>query len=498
MKQSLQGLSTLLAFSLQNDDVKDFDVKWDHALLSVSKVPWDLILEGLYKSKLENSVQLQIVMALCMIKKRCSKSKEPSLIVINWKLLWKLHIDQLNENSKLQVREWCCGKRIGYQESKKETEPTLRGQWESVYLWKAHGQCSQGDSWTNKDDRDKHPQRDQAVNRKALWTRVKFHAGSNSVEIRHVNSGILPCVWIASLKNDVYMATNVISDMLRHKESPEVQKDQLPYWRSLHNRVVYLKILIRKFYSTWIWKIGNETHRQILHRTPGTKLKFGKERVHREELSKSVRLMSVVLARQNFEERSYGETLTHERCARKTAWDLSKQYINKLKNSDKATVYIPGEVKGMPAPTTSKRPEEWEVVVDSGASMHMMSKKELSSEEMGAIKRSITPTVVFSANGEPAVQSQGKLCEDHGHSFEWVSGQMPRLTPNGKSIICKTDNFVPLVVPGWSANSGRSSFSKSQSQDSFFEFVFRFSIGAKWRTSHQETGAGNPENPKPK
>ena len=46
----------------------------------------------------------------------------------------------------------------------------------------------------NKDDRDKHPQRDQAVNRKALWTRVKFHAGSNSVEIRHVNSGILPCV----------------------------------------------------------------------------------------------------------------------------------------------------------------------------------------------------------------------------------------------------------------------------------------------------------------
>ena len=34
-------------------------------------------------------------------------------------------------------------------------------------------------------------------------------------------------------------------------------------------------------------------------KTLGTKLKFGKERVHREELSKSVRLMSVVLARGN-------------------------------------------------------------------------------------------------------------------------------------------------------------------------------------------------------
>ena len=35
-------------------------------------------------------------------------------------------------------------------------------------------------------------------------------------------------------------------------------------------------------------------------RAPGTKEKFGKERVHREELSKSVTLMSVVFARPKF------------------------------------------------------------------------------------------------------------------------------------------------------------------------------------------------------
>ena len=52
------------------------------------------------------------------------------------------------------------------------------------------------------------------------------------------------------------------------------------------------------------------------------------------------------------------------------------------------------------------------------------------------------------------VLSQGKLCEDHGNSFGWVSGQKPRLTKEGKTIICKTDNFVPLVVPGLSINSG--------------------------------------------
>ena len=47
----------------------------------------------------------------------------------------------------------------------------------------------------------------------------------------------------------------------------------------------------------------------------------------------------------------------------------------------------------------------------------------------------------------PAVLSLGKLCEDHGYSYEWVCGQKPRLTKEGKTIVCKTDNFVPLVVP---------------------------------------------------
>ena len=50
--------------SLQNDDVQDFDVRWDHALLTLSEMPSDVILEGLYQSKLQNSVQLRNVMAL--------------------------------------------------------------------------------------------------------------------------------------------------------------------------------------------------------------------------------------------------------------------------------------------------------------------------------------------------------------------------------------------------------------------------------------------------
>ena len=59
-----QGLSDLYNVRLQNDDVQDFDTRWDHALLSASVVPTEKILEGLYKSKLQDSVQLQTTLAM--------------------------------------------------------------------------------------------------------------------------------------------------------------------------------------------------------------------------------------------------------------------------------------------------------------------------------------------------------------------------------------------------------------------------------------------------
>ena len=91
-------------------------------------------------------------------------------------------------------------------------------------------------------------------------------------------------------------------------------------------------------------------------RAPGTKSKFGKERVHREELSKKCEHHWVVPCAPKFGERSHEETLQEERCARRVAWDQANIFY-KLKNADKATFYTPTEAKVMPAPT-SKRPEE--------------------------------------------------------------------------------------------------------------------------------------------
>ena len=60
----IQGLSGLLGIKLENDDIQDFDLRWEQALLLTSVPPFDNVLEGLYVSKLQDSSQIQTIMAL--------------------------------------------------------------------------------------------------------------------------------------------------------------------------------------------------------------------------------------------------------------------------------------------------------------------------------------------------------------------------------------------------------------------------------------------------
>ena len=53
----------------------------------------------------------------------------------------------------------------------------------------------------------------------------------------------------------------------------------------------------------------------------------------------------------------------------------------------------------MPAASTINN-EEREFVVDSGASMHMVSKKDLNRAELEPVRISKNPTMVMTANGE--------------------------------------------------------------------------------------------------
>ena len=114
--------------------------------------------------------------------------------------------------------------------------------------------------------------------------------------------------------------------------------------------------------------------------------------------------------------------------------------------------------------------------------MHMISKKDLNSAVLKTVTTSRSPTTVITANAEvqtheeaivyvkeldtfltmkvledtPAVLSLGKLCDEHGYSYEWINGQKPHLIKNGIRVQCNTENFVRIVVHGLSTSSSSS------------------------------------------
>ena len=61
---SVENYADLFTIGLRNDDIQEFDPKWDGILLSMTKIPPDDILEGLYKLRIRESEKLKTVLEL--------------------------------------------------------------------------------------------------------------------------------------------------------------------------------------------------------------------------------------------------------------------------------------------------------------------------------------------------------------------------------------------------------------------------------------------------
>ena len=142
--------------------------------------------------------------------------------------------------------------------------------------------------------------------------------------------------------------------------------------------------------------------------------------------------------------------MARARCPRSSV-EAGQKCVENKRRKNRATFFSPSESRCLPASTL--KPEEREFDVDSGASMHMISKKDLSDAVMDTLTKSCSPTIVTTANGEvqtleeetvyvkelgifltmkvlentPAVLSLGTLCDENGYSYEWINGQKPHL-----------------------------------------------------------------------
>ena len=61
---SVENYADLFAIVLRNDDIQEFDWKWDGILLSMTNMPSDDILEGLSKLRIRESEKLKTVLEL--------------------------------------------------------------------------------------------------------------------------------------------------------------------------------------------------------------------------------------------------------------------------------------------------------------------------------------------------------------------------------------------------------------------------------------------------
>ena len=217
---------------------------------------------------------------------------------------------------------------------------------------------------------------------------------------------------------------------------------------------MYLKILFRE--SLFYVKLGNWyriTPSSCSKGTWNTQLKFGKASgPSARNYPKNVRLMSKVLAHQKFGERSREETLHQERCARRIARDLATIITNSRMRTKLRFIVV--EARPMLAPT-SKRSEERKFVVDSGASMHMMSKRELSSDELDthhcgaysqlgrAYKRGSTSILSRPQSLRDSANARRNAC----CSIAWKTLRRPRPSQTPSTTSFNKLNSLPLQPP---------------------------------------------------
>ena len=154
-----------------------------------------------------------------------------------------------------------------------------------------------------------------------------------------------------------------------------------------------------------------------------------------------------------FENTSQEETERQERGARGDAWRLAKNIL-KLKKERQSYILFASDEWVFRAASTIKL-EEREFFVDSGASMHMLSRKDVNSAELETVKVFKNPATVATANGEVQTKEEATVYVKEFDLFVTVMllEDAPAVLSLESRIKWNTANYVPIVVPGLSSSS---------------------------------------------
>ena len=118
---SVENHAVLFTIGLRNDDIQEFDSKWDGILLSMTKIPPTDILEGLYKLRIRESEKLKTVLELYDLE---THQKKLGPDYHRLKTMVKRSIEQEIRNKNFEARSGNFEKKRRGQESGNNTSCT--------------------------------------------------------------------------------------------------------------------------------------------------------------------------------------------------------------------------------------------------------------------------------------------------------------------------------------------------------------------------------------
>ena len=135
---------------LRNDDIQEFDSKWDGILLSMTKIPPDDILEGWYKLRIRESEKLKTVLELYDLQ---THQKKLGPDYHRLKTLVKRSIEQDFRNKNFGARNGNFEKNavVKNQGTKQRVQRILGDCWQC----ETNGQCVKGDNCSFRHDMNK-------------------------------------------------------------------------------------------------------------------------------------------------------------------------------------------------------------------------------------------------------------------------------------------------------------------------------------------------------
>ena len=154
---SVENYADLFTIALRNDDIQEFDSKWDGILLSMTKIPPDDILEGLYKLRIRESEKLKTVLELYK-KEIHQKKAEPDYHRLMTMVKRSIKQDIRNKNFEGRNGNYERNVVVKNQGTKQRGQRILG----DCRPWENNGQCSKGDNCCFRHDINKRAKNDTA------------------------------------------------------------------------------------------------------------------------------------------------------------------------------------------------------------------------------------------------------------------------------------------------------------------------------------------------